>query len=183
MKKINIKWKDYIEVNERIKYFREDDKFEWWSMESDIVKLEDDIVVIKAIIKDQEWALRATWLAYEKEWSSFINKTSYIENCETSAWGRALANLWIWIDTSVASFNEVANAIKNQEKDDDKPWFNEKELETYRESIESCIDKDDVDVLKKEIWDTYKVSKKMQDILKELFDKVGSCETYGLCEG
>ena len=33
--------------------------------------------------------LVATGHAYEKEGSSFINKTSYIENCETSAIGRA----------------------------------------------------------------------------------------------
>ena len=45
---------------------------------------------------------------------SFINKTSYVENCETSAWGRALANFGIGLGTSVASADEVANAIENQ---------------------------------------------------------------------
>ena len=52
--------------------------------------------------------------AEERRGSSFINKTSYVENCETSAWGRALGNFGIGLDTSVASYDEVANAIKNQ---------------------------------------------------------------------
>ena len=59
----------------------------------------------------------ATGTAYEKENSTFINKTSYIENCETSAVGRALGMAGFGIDTSVASAEEVANAIKNQEKE------------------------------------------------------------------
>jgi hypothetical protein len=56
----------------------------------------------------------ATGYAQEKESSSFINKTSYIENCETSAVGRALGFCGFGIDVSVASYEEVANAINNQ---------------------------------------------------------------------
>jgi hypothetical protein len=54
--------------------------------------------------------------AYEKERSSFINKTSYIENCETSAVGRALGFAGFGIDTSIASLEEVMNAQKQQSK-------------------------------------------------------------------
>jgi phosphorylcholine metabolism protein LicD len=43
-----------------------------------------------------------------------INKTSYVENCETSAFGRALAALGIGIETSIASANEVSMAIAQQ---------------------------------------------------------------------
>ena len=49
-----------------------------------------------------------------KEDSNFINKTSYIENCETSAVGRALGIFGIGVDTSIASAEEVLNAINNQ---------------------------------------------------------------------
>ena len=52
--------------------------------------------------------------AYEKEGSTFINRTSYIENCETSAVGRALGMCGFGIDTSIASSEEVQNAILNQ---------------------------------------------------------------------
>jgi len=53
--------------------------------------------------------------------SSFVNKTSYLENCETSAWGRALANFGIGIDNSVASANEVINAIAQRESAPQQP--------------------------------------------------------------
>jgi predicted Fe-Mo cluster-binding NifX family protein len=54
-------------------------------------------------------------MAYEKEGSTFINKTSYLENCETSACGRALGMAGFGIDVSIASFEEVSNAIAQQE--------------------------------------------------------------------
>ncbi|MCQ2771082.1 MAG: hypothetical protein MJ236_04705, partial [Clostridia bacterium] len=54
----------------------------------------------------------------EKESSSFINKTSFIENCETSAVGRALGFAGIGSKTSIASAEEVRNAINNQPKDE-----------------------------------------------------------------
>ena len=62
----------------------------------------------------------ANGLAEESKGSTFINKTSYVENCETSAWGRALGNLGIGLDTSVASADEVKNAIANQGKSKSK---------------------------------------------------------------
>ena len=116
MKTTDIKGRPYVEVNERLKYFREN--FKNWSLESEILSVENGVCIMKATIKDENGIIRATGHAYEKEDSSFINKTSYIENCETSAWGRALGNLGIGIDTSVASAEEVQNAILNQEKDD-----------------------------------------------------------------
>jgi len=111
LKTINIKGKEYVEVNERIKYFRE--HFKDWALTTEIVELDDTRCVMKASIFDKNDRLIATGTAYEKESSSFINKTSFIENCETSAWGRALANLGIGIDNSIASELEVKNAIKN----------------------------------------------------------------------
>ena len=61
-----------------------------------------------------EKVVLATGTAYEKENSTIINKTSYIENCETSAVGRALGMAGFGIDTSVASAEEVQNAIAQQ---------------------------------------------------------------------
>lgn len=118
MKTVNIKGKEYIEVNERLKYFRTQPQYKGYSLESEIVSLENGVITIKAIIKDETGKTIATGLAQEKESSSFINKTSFVENCETSAWGRALGNLGIGIDTSVASAEEVENAMLNQEPTD-----------------------------------------------------------------
>ena len=113
MKTIDIKGKPYITVNERLKYFRE--KYPEFSLLSEMLKNEDGVVIFRATIYNKSRDAVATGFAYEKEGSSFINKTSYIENCETSAWGRALGNFGIGIDTSVASADEVQNAIKQQE--------------------------------------------------------------------
>lgn len=113
-KTTNIKGKAYVEVNERIKYFRESGNYNGWSLSSEVVHLDENSCVIRAEIRDENWVLRATGFAQEDKSSSFINKTSYVENCETSAWGRALANLGIGIDTSIASSNEVSMAIAKQ---------------------------------------------------------------------
>jgi len=111
LKTVNIKGKEYVEVNERIKFFRE--HFKGWALTTEILELVDTRCVMKASIFDENDRLIATGTAYEKESSSFINKTSFIENCETSAWGRALSNLAIGIDNSIGSADEVKNAIKN----------------------------------------------------------------------
>lgn len=113
-KTTNIKGKEYVEVNERIKFFRLDEQYKGYCLESELVHLTNETVCVKAVIKDASDRIVATGLAYEEKGASRINSTSYVENCETSAWGRALANLGIGIDTSIASSMEVANAIANQ---------------------------------------------------------------------
>ena len=114
LKSINIKGKQYVEVNERLRYFREN--YKDWSLESEVIQKTENAITIKASIKDDQGRVRANGIAEEIKGSTFINKTSYVENCETSAWGRALANLGIGIDVSVASFDEVANAINQQKR-------------------------------------------------------------------
>lgn len=116
IKTTDIKGKEYAEVNQRIKAFRMvyPDGF----IVSDLVSNENGVCVFKASVGfyggEGELFTIGTGTAYEKENSSFINKTSYIENCETSAVGRALGMAGFGIDTSVASYEEVGNAIKNQ---------------------------------------------------------------------
>ena len=119
----DIKGKNYVEVNERIKAFRM--LFPEGFIHTHIVSLEDGVVTMIAEVgvyfynidmKMVQEKILATGTAQEKESSSFINKTSFVENCETSAIGRALGMLGIGIDTSVASAEEVENAILNQEQ-------------------------------------------------------------------
>lgn len=114
----SIKGKDYAEVNQRIKAFRMvyPDGFITTELKSDA----DGVCIFSARVgyynEEGTAILLGTGTAYEKENSTFINKTSYIENCETSAVGRALGMAGFGIDTSVASYEEVENAIANQEK-------------------------------------------------------------------
>ncbi len=116
MKTVNIKGKEYVQVNERIKYFRESEKYKGWSLTTEMIELNEKRVVIKAFICNPTGSIIATGFAYEEKDSTFINKTSYIENCETSAWGRALGNLAIGIDGSIASADEVQTAVDNKDK-------------------------------------------------------------------
>lgn len=108
----NIKGKEYAEVNQRIKAFRM--CYPEGFIRTQLLSVEDGVCIMRAEVGDGENIL-GTGTAYEKETSSYINKTSYIENCETSAVGRALGMAGFGIDTSVASYEEVSNAIAQQE--------------------------------------------------------------------
>ena len=115
-KTTNIRGKQYVEVNERIKFFRQEDEYKNWTISTEFTALDSEMCVCKCIIADTSQRVVATGHAHEERSSSHINKTSYVENCETSAIGRALAMMGIGIDTSIASANEVQDAIAKQEK-------------------------------------------------------------------
>ena len=112
IKTTKIKEKDYAEVNQRIKAFRMCHPN--GTISTDIISIENGVVLMKASVYDEDGKVLGSGYAYEKENSTFINKTSYIENCETSAVGRALGMCGFGIDTSVASYEEVSNAMANQ---------------------------------------------------------------------
>ena len=125
MKSVDIKGKQYIMVNERIKEFRK--QHPNGQILTQIMANADGQVMFQAKVM-VEGVLVATGHAYEKEASSFINKTSYIENCETSAIGRALGIYGIGIDASIASAEEVANAVNNQESTKNKTYLKKEEF-------------------------------------------------------
>lgn len=112
IKTTNVQGKDYAEVNQRIKAFRS--VCPCGAIVTELLSNENGVCVFRATIYDEEMRMLGSGTAYEKEGSSFINKTSYIENCETSAVGRALGMCGFGIDTSIASSEEVQNAILNQ---------------------------------------------------------------------
>lgn len=114
VKKIELKGKKYVCVFARVAAFRS--LCPEGTITTDIVSLEDGVVTMKASVLDETGRLLATGYAQEKETSSFVNKTSFIENCETSAVGRALGMLGIGVDESMASAEEVANAMTQQEQ-------------------------------------------------------------------
>lgn len=157
MKSIDFKGKPYVEVNERLKYFRAN--YKDWSLETELVSNNNGVCVMKAIIKNPDGVVKATGYAYEKENSSFINKTSYIENCETSAWGRALGNLGIGIDTSIASAEEVLNASLNQKPD---------ETEEHINNIKSCSDRSELELYWGSLTDKDKKNVKILKVFKEM---------------
>ncbi len=107
---VNIHGKEYKTVAERVAAFREVSAD--LTIETEIVLWEGDDVIVRASISNNG-KLIATGLAHEVRGSTNINKTSHVENCETSAIGRALAAFGLG-GTEYASADEVANAIAQQ---------------------------------------------------------------------
>lgn len=105
--------KEYAEVPQRVTAFRK--LYPNGSLTSELVLYENGVFIVKATACDEDGHILGTGLAYEKEGSSFINKTSALENAETSAWGRCLAACGLIGGDSICSAEEVQNAILNQE--------------------------------------------------------------------
>ena len=129
IKTVNIKGKDYAEVFQRVTAFRK--VYPRGTIETVVDYLTgevgDRIIGMTARAIDEDGRLLATGHAEERESFSYINKTSFIENCETSAVGRALGMAGFGIAQSMASKEEVENAINNQGK-----VATVKELDSYR---------------------------------------------------
>jgi len=125
VKTVNIKGKEYITVNERLIHFRKEAAYNGWRIVEDLVSLDDKEGVFKATILDPDGNEMVSAHAQEYRDSSYINKTSFLENGFTSALGRALGYLGIGLDTSIASADEVGNAVANQ---DNKSWLTENQL-------------------------------------------------------
>lgn len=113
--------KDYVDVAQRVKAFRR--LYPQGFIKTDFVKLEGGFCVMRAtagFYNDEGTAIViATGTAQESQDANMINKTSYIENCETSAIGRALGMAGIGIDGGIASADEMQNALKQQEQLED----------------------------------------------------------------
>lgn len=139
---------DYAPVNQRIKAFRM--VYPEGTIETEMLSNENGVVIFKAVAKNIDIIL-GVGHAYEQEGSSFINRTSYIENAESSAVGRALGMAGFGIDTSVASYEEVANAVKNQEKGPVMP------RKASEESVKYILSQATTDELKR-VVEAYKVN-------------------------
>ena len=143
LKTVNIKGKPYVTVDERLIYFRQ--HYPNYALVSEVIDKTDNTILIKAIVLDANDRVVATGLAEEEKDSTYINKTSYVENCETSAWGRALANFGIGINAgSVASADEVNVAIAKQ---NGKKVLTPKQYKTALEKVKNKVVKID-DILK-----------------------------------
>lgn len=108
---ISIHGREYQTVAYRVQNFREANPL--WALVTDIVSRDAECVVMRATISDETGRLLATGHAEEYRTASQINRTSALENAETSAIGRALAALG-YGGTEFATANEVQNAIHQQ---------------------------------------------------------------------
>lgn len=118
-KAIDIKGKDYVLVKDRIIYFNE--KYPNGAISTDLISTPDaDTVVMKAqVCPDTDKPQRIFTGYSQAKWGDgYINKTSALENCETSCVGRALAMMGIGVIDSIASVDEIvkANNVPDQSK-------------------------------------------------------------------
>lgn len=108
LKYTEIKGKKYITVNQRVLAFRQ--LYPNGRINTEIVKISADngtTVIVKASVYDGD-ALISTGHALETPAKNKnINQFSALENCETSAVGRALGLLGIGSTDSIASLEEV----------------------------------------------------------------------------
>ncbi|MAH43698.1 hypothetical protein CL614_08340 [archaeon] len=129
--------KEYVTVDERVQEFHETHPN--GKIETNLITSVDGKFIVKAFVTPNvEVSERVfTGLAYEEVGSSQINQTSALENCETSAVGRALGFLGIGLIGSIATGDEVANAIHQQENkvpysdDSDIIWFGKHKSERW----------------------------------------------------
>ena len=111
---VNIHGKVYLTVARRIDDFRK--SYPDYSITSTVLHADQDYVQVRAEIANVEGRVVASGLAEEVRKASNINKTSALENAETSAVGRALAFFGMG-GTEIASADEVAGAISQQKED------------------------------------------------------------------
>lgn len=146
-KAIDIKWKKYVLVSDRVLYFNE--TYPNGSIVTQRIMTEEPwIEVFKATVMPDCSKPERYFTGYSqaKWWDWFINKTSALENAETSAVGRALAMMGIWVIDSIASLDEI-NKAENTAKAKDMPsnpepnWFEKAKQNT--KFMQDCLDEDD----------------------------------------
>ena len=118
IKTISIRGKQYVTVAERLRqlHLSVSNDMPGPSIDTKIVYAEGGIYIVKAtVIPDvTQPDCFFTGHAKEDESKGQINGTSALENCETSAIGRALGNAGYGSAESIASANEVMNAMHQQ---------------------------------------------------------------------
>lgn len=144
-KAIDIKGKKYVLVSDRVLYFNE--HYPNGSIQTTRESVGDMEIVKAFVVPDIEKPNRMfTWYSQAKRGDGFINKTSALENAETSAVGRALAFMWIWVIDSIASADEINKA----EAMAFKKWPSKFKYESRfqkamsnKEFMKNCLDQND----------------------------------------
>ena len=135
--------KNYAEVSQRVTAFRK--VLPEGFIISEIVSHQEGMIVMRATCgyyeADGKKVVLAIGTAFEFRDGSSINKTSYVENCETSAVGRCLGLAGFGGAESVASKDEIEGALQRQEDDHEK-WVKEQEIRvTAQKNIFALISK------------------------------------------
>ena len=142
-KVVNIKGKNYRMVSDRVKDFRSKSLYKGFQIQTEMLHFDGTYLIVKASILDSKGNILSDGMAGEKVNSSQINTTSFVENCQTSAVGRALAFLdESLMGDSLPSAEEISGAI------------NEQDLTKAKiESVVSILKNIDNEAELKSVWD------------------------------
>lgn len=166
MKTIDVKGKPYPEVTEKIKAFKK--IYPDGSIQTELISDIDGKCLFKAVVSVTDIGGQTITLgtghAFEVQNQGYINKTSYIENCETSAVGRALSMAGFGSDNSVRGFEEVVNATVQQ----DELALEEKKKESIGAKAADVLAKTLTENQLKWALKKYKV-KKLEDITNDQY--------------
>lgn len=132
---------NYATVNERVNAYRK--VYPTGTIETEIEEITDNMVRMKTIVTDENGKVLATGRASEIK-KGGVNSTSMIENCETSAVGRALGLAGFGIKSSIASGEDIERNKDNAKQFEiyDKMFIRESEaISLVKSSINELIRK------------------------------------------
>lgn len=175
---VNIHGREYKTVGKRVDEFRKAYS-EKYGLITDLIENGAERVVIRAQITNEEGRVVATGYAEERRGSSMINKTAALENCETSAIGRALANFGFG-GGEYASADEVASKLSQQnEPKEVEPAYMPNKWDTYRvnydeinEALANCETLEAIDKYAAELAKKHpKLTENQKKTIGEKFNK------------
>ena len=160
-KAINIKGKQYVLVSDRIIYFNEN--YPNGSIKTELISdpKSEHIIVKATITPDSSNPMRMfTGYSQAKIGDGYINKTSALENAETSSVGRGLAMMGIGVLDSVASVDEINKAeTMAKQKPVVKP-------QTVKQVVENAF-VDKKDIIRKQIAEYIRSNKYTKEYIKD----------------
>lgn len=177
-KAIDIKGKKYVLVSDRVLYFNE--TYPNGSIVTQRIMTEETwIEIFKATVTPDCSHPERYFTGYSQArwWDGFINKTSALENAETSATWRALAMMWIGVIDSIASLDEI-NKAENTAKTQKKSYVKESWFQAAMNNldfIKGCLDEDDfINKIKNKYemdeLQEWQLRKRYNDIVNEVQD-------------
>lgn len=173
---IDIKGKKYVLVSDRVLYFNE--IYPNGSIQT-TRESADWMEIVKAfVVPDVDKPQRMfTGYSQAKRGDGFINKTSALENAETSAVGRALAMMWIGVIDSIASVDEI-NKAENTAKSQKNTYQSrfQKAISNV-EFMRECLDQNDfIDKIKAK----YELDEMQESQLRTAYQKATEEEPVDL---
>lgn len=132
--------------------------YKGWAIEVEWLRIDEDIAIARAIIKNENGIVKSMGTAMEKREERKegekvkVNETSHVENCETSAIGRALGILGIGIaGGEVASYEEVLRAKKQQIINSINNMIDEKNRDEFDEVDFSLMSLEELEEIEKQL--------------------------------